>query len=84
MDGYGILLCLHHSVIKRAQQIYSGLTENLDDRVKEHNQGKCVHTLKHIPQQIKTAISFTNREKAIEFEKYLKTSLGRAFAKKRL
>jgi len=70
--------------IKEPSRYYTGLTENLDDRVKEHNRGKCVHTSKHIPWQIKTAIAFTNRKKAIEFEKYLKTSSGRVFAKKRL
>jgi hypothetical protein len=32
----------------------------------------------------KTAIAFTDREKALDFEKYLKTSSGRAFVKKRL
>ena len=70
--------------IKYPDRYYTGFTEDLDARVKEHNQGKCVHTSKYVPWEIKTAVAFTNRKKVIEFEKYLKTSSGRAFAQKRL
>jgi len=70
--------------LKDPNRYYTGFTENLDARVKEHNQSKCVHTTKYEPREIKTAVAFTNHKKALEFEKYLKTSSGRAFAKKRL
>jgi putative endonuclease len=70
--------------LKYPDRYYIGFTEDLDTRVKKHNQGKCEHTIKYLPWEIKTAVAFTNRKKAIEFEKYLKTSSGRAFAKKRL
>jgi hypothetical protein len=33
---------------------------------------------------VKTAFAFDNRQKAVNFEEYLKTPSGRAFAKKRL
>jgi hypothetical protein len=33
---------------------------------------------------VKTAIAFHDRQKALNFEEYLKTPSGRAFAKKRL
>src|SRR5436190_17877077 len=36
------------------------------------------------PWKIKTAIAFTDKTKAMQFERYLKTASGRAFAKKRL
>jgi putative endonuclease len=42
------------------------------------------HTAKFRPWRIKTAIAFIEQERAIEFERYLKTASGRAFAKKRL
>jgi putative endonuclease len=70
--------------IKNPNRYYTGFTEDLDARVKDHNQGKCIHTSKYVPWEIKTTIAFTNRKKAIEFEKYSKTSSGRAFTKKRL
>ncbi len=63
---------------------YTGFTENLESRLKDHNSGKNPHTAKHKPWRIKTAIAFTNRQKALDFERYLKTNSGRAFANKRL
>lgn len=65
-------------------RFYIGHTEELQSRLITHNQGKCKHTSKYIPWRIKTAIAFTDKQKAIDFEKYLKTASGRAFAKKRL
>jgi putative endonuclease len=66
------------------ERFYSGLTDDMENRLKIHNQGKCKHTSKYTPWKIKTAIAFTNKNKAMEFEKYLKKASGRAFAKKRL
>ena len=66
------------------ERFYSGHTNNLDERLKAHNQKKCKHTSKCIPWKIKTAVAFTDKARALEFEKYLKTASGRAFAKKRL
>ena len=56
---------------------------DLDERLKDHNDGKCHHTSKHRPWKIETAIAFRSKEKAIAFEKYLKSHSGRAFASKR-
>jgi putative endonuclease len=63
---------------------YIGRTGNLAGRLKAHNQGRVAHTSKHRPWQVETALAFRNKEKAIAFEKYLKTHSGRAFATKRL
>jgi len=63
---------------------YSGFTEDLQARLKKHNTGEVPHTAKFRPWWIKTAIAFTEREQAAKFERYLKSSSGRAFAKKRL
>ena len=65
-------------------RFYAGFTENLEDRLKDHNSGKNRHTAKYKPWKIKTAIAFTDRDKALDFERYLKSLSGRAFAKKRL
>ena len=61
---------------------YTGLTQNLEDRLKSHNAGKVRHTSKYCPWKIETAIAFQCREKAAAFEKYLKSHSGRAFASK--
>ncbi len=63
---------------------YVGFTEDLQARLKKHNAGEVPHTAKLRPWRIKTAIAFTGRERATEFERYLKSASGRAFAKKRL
>jgi predicted GIY-YIG superfamily endonuclease len=65
-------------------RFYTGFTEDLDSRLEAHNSGNVHHTSKYKPWCIKTAVAFSNRQKAIEFEKYLKSPSGRAFAKKRL
>jgi len=65
-------------------RFYTGFTEDLDSRLKSHNSGESHHTLKYRPWRIKTAIAFSDRQKALDFERYLKTPSGRAFSKKRL
>ena len=62
---------------------YTGRTENLEGRLKAHNAGRCPHTAKFAPWRVETAIAFRSREKAVAFEKYLKSHSGRAFATKR-
>jgi predicted GIY-YIG superfamily endonuclease len=66
------------------EAFYVGFTEDLHSRLKTHNSGQVPHTAKFLPWRIKTAIAFTDRQRALEFERYLKSPSGRAFAKKRL
>lgn len=63
---------------------YIGFTDDLASRLKAHNSGQSSHTLKYRPWRIKTAVAFTDRQRALDFEAYLKSPSGRAFAKKRL
>ncbi len=63
---------------------YIGFTDGIEIRLREHNNKKCKHTSKFTPWAIKTTIAFTNHKKAREFEQYLKSASGRAFAKKHL
>ena len=62
---------------------YVGVTSDLRRRVEEHNAGKCLHTSKFMPWRVETYIAFSDKEKAIAFEKYLKTGAGWAFSLKR-
>jgi len=59
---------------------YTGLTKDLEARLKAHNVGTVSHTAKFRPWQIETAVAFRSRKKAVAFEKYLKSHSGRAFA----
>ena len=63
---------------------YTGFTGDLHERVQHHNAGSVPHTAKYRPWRLKTAIAFTEREQALQFERYLKSGSGRAFAKRRL
>jgi putative endonuclease len=66
------------------ERFYTGLTDDLKERLKAHNEGRVTHTSKYAPWRIKTYIGFSNEKAAIAFEKYLKSPSGRAFSKKRL
>ncbi|EDY22287.1 Excinuclease ABC C subunit domain protein [Chthoniobacter flavus Ellin428] len=59
---------------------YVGRTDDLEDRLRRHNAGEVSYTSDHRPWKINVAIAFHDRTKAIDFEKYLKTHSGRAFA----
>jgi predicted GIY-YIG superfamily endonuclease len=63
---------------------YTGFTEDLKQRVDHHNAGGVPHTAKFRPWKLQTAIAFTDRQKALDFERYLKSGSGRAFAVRRL
>ena len=66
------------------KQSYIGITSDLKTRLAVHNSGGSIHTSKYMPWKIVTYLGFTDVSKALDFERYLKTSSGRAFAKKRL
>ena len=61
---------------------YTGLTENIESRLKAHNGGQVPHTAKYRPWKIEISIYFENDHKAEKFEKYLKSGSGHAFSKR--
>ena len=63
---------------------YVGMTTDLKQHLKEHNEGKSSHTSKFRPWKLTTYIAFTDRIKAEAFERYLKSGSGHAFASKHL
>ncbi|MBD3297077.1 MAG: GIY-YIG nuclease family protein [candidate division Zixibacteria bacterium] len=63
---------------------YIGITDNLDQRLLEHNSGKSIHTSRFKPWLIEVAICFVDDERASAFERYLKSGSGHAFAKRHL
>jgi predicted GIY-YIG superfamily endonuclease len=70
--------------IPHPDQRYIGVTGNLRERLKKHNEGGSPYTSKHRPWELATYIAFHSRAQAAAFEKYLKSGSGRAFARKRL
>jgi len=66
------------------KRYYVGVTENLEERLKEHNQRKVNYSKRYAPWKVETYTVFENKELAYKFEKYLKSGSGHAFLKKHL
>ena len=68
--------------LKDVSRYYVGSTDQLTQRVVEHNSGSSIHTAKHRAWRLVVSIHFEDALKAFEFERYLKSGSGRAFAKR--
>lgn len=66
------------------QSGYTGFTENLKQRFKDHNTGKITSTRERGPWKLIFYSAFERRKDALAFERYLKTGSGIAFAQKQL
>ncbi|NQV13668.1 MAG: GIY-YIG nuclease family protein [Parcubacteria group bacterium] len=60
---------------------YTGLTDNLYRRVKEHNSGRNFSTKHRKPFTLCHCEKFDSRKKAREREKFLKSGCGREWVK---
>jgi len=65
-------------------QRYVGFTTDLRARLATHDAGGSVHTAKYKPWTLISYHAFAEERRAREFEYYLKSGSGRAFARKRL
>jgi len=68
--------------IKNRNRHYVGLTGKVRRRLAWHNAGQSPHTAKHKPWTLVVSMEFSEQRLAAEFEKYLKSGSGRAFAKR--
>ena len=69
--------------ISHPEQRYVGMTDDLQRRLKDHNAGRSLHTSKYKPWMLINYIAFSSKDGAAEFEQYLKSGSGHAFANKR-
>ena len=63
---------------------YTGLTTDPVRRLRQHNAGECRHTARHMPWKFDVLIEFADPQKAIAFERYLKSGSGVAFSRRHL
>ena len=63
---------------------YTGHTNDLKARLRDHNSGRSVHTAQCKPWGLVTYLAFNDETRASQFEQYLKSGSGRAFARKHL
>lgn len=52
---------------------YTGCTNNLNDRLRRHNNREVFYTSTRLPIELITHVVFTDKYKAYNFEKYLKS-----------
>jgi putative endonuclease len=69
---------------KLDNSLYKGSTNNLKERLAEHNSGSARYTSTKKPYQLVWYCAFPTKTQALKFEKYLKHGSGHAFAKKHL
>ena len=67
-----------------AHIFYYGYTENLESRLVQHNSGLVTSTKPHRPWKLVWYGAFSTMKEAKDFEAYLKSGSGKAFAYKRL
>ncbi|MBU1925395.1 MAG: GIY-YIG nuclease family protein [Candidatus Omnitrophica bacterium] len=69
---------------KKDGQWYTGATNDLQKRFKEHNEGRVPATKDRRPFELIYWEACLNREDAFAREKYLKTGMGKRYIKNRL
>jgi len=62
---------------------YVGLTENIDSRLKKHNEGSTPSTKPYRPWELFFFETCATRLEAREREKYLKSGIGKEFIKRK-
>lgn len=67
----------------KSHKFYFGSTNNLRARFELHNSGKVISTKPGLPWKIVWYGAFETEKQARDFELYLKTGSGKAFAYKR-
>ncbi len=63
---------------------YVGLSENVDKRLKEHNEGQNKSTKPYIPWRVVHLEEYKTRNEARTREKYLKSASGRRWRRKNI
>lgn len=69
---------------KKDKQFYTGYTNDLDNRLSEHNLGKVISTRNRLPVELVYFEGCLNQQDATHREKYLKTAWGKRYIKARL
>ena len=63
-------------------KIYTGSTNNLEERLKRHTKGEVFFTKNLLPVKLVGYFAVQNKYTAFNLEKYFKSGSGRAFIKK--
>jgi putative endonuclease len=66
------------------RRYYTGITSNLELRLRAHNDGLSRHTASGRPWRAVVTVEFADPDRAAQFEIYLKSGSGRTFASRHL
>lgn len=69
---------------KKNREFYTGVTNNLKKRIKEHNNGSVTSTRYKRPLQLIYFEACENKADVFRRERYLKTGIGKRYLKQRL
>lgn len=69
---------------KKDAKFYTGYTNNLSKRFREHTDGKILSTKNCLPLELVYYEGCLNQQDATHREKYLKTAWGKRYIKQRL
>lgn len=69
---------------EKDKSYYTGLTTDLEQRIKSHNQGLSIYSSSKKPFNLIWHCEFRDKKLAAKFEYYLKSGSGIAFRNKRL
>ncbi len=79
---------MHYVYLLRSEshptKTYIGVTSDLRARLKKHNEGGSKHTAKYTPWKLTCYHAFDSKDRAQEFERYLKIRLRPSLCKKTL
>ncbi|TSC54834.1 MAG: putative endonuclease [Parcubacteria group bacterium LiPW_30] len=64
------------------EKLYVGCTENLERRIKDHNQGKVIATVKRRPFEIIYSEKLDDKSEAFNRERFLKSLWSARFKQK--
>ncbi len=80
MDWYFVYVLQSES----DQNWYTGFTDDLDNRVLNHNKGRVMSTKTRIPLKLIYFEACLNKYDALAREKYLKSGMGKRYLRNRL
>ena len=69
---------------KKDGHFYTGFTENIKERLEEHNAGRVKSTASRIPLTLIYFEGCLNQKDASKREKYLKTTYGKRYIRNRI
>ncbi len=81
---YFIMITVYVLRSLRSEIYYTGMTQNLDNRLKEHNSGKSKFTSGHLPWTVIYSELHVDWATARIREKYLKSTAGKIWLRKNI